>query len=139
VSASVRYTSGSWILIISDTTGGWSFSITIEEPATAPLQTSAEWIDESPTVCADTCTANYQRHVHQRYGELQWHNRRNRGYLDARLRIVHRFGHLHHPGPAEHNRQHVHGRYLSVVQPFLISPSRVSQKRLPERSNPAQL
>ena len=56
VSASVRYTSGSWILIISDTTGGWSFSITIEEPATAPLQTSAEWIDESPTVCADTCT-----------------------------------------------------------------------------------
>ena len=56
VSASVSYTLGSWILSISDTTAGWFFSIPINEPASAPLQASAEWIVESPEVCASTCS-----------------------------------------------------------------------------------
>ena len=56
VSASVIYTLGSWIFSISDPTAGWFFSIPINEPSSAPLQASAEWIVESPEVCSPTCT-----------------------------------------------------------------------------------
>ena len=55
VSASVSYTLGSWRLSISDPTAGWFFSIPINEPSSAPLQASAEWIVESPEVCSPTC------------------------------------------------------------------------------------
>jgi hypothetical protein len=44
-------------LSIADTTKGWSYAKTVANYAPAPAQSSAEWILERPTVCANyTCS-----------------------------------------------------------------------------------
>ncbi len=54
---SISLSGSTWTLSIADTTKGWSYAKTVANYAPAPAQSSAEWILERPTVCANyTCS-----------------------------------------------------------------------------------
>jgi hypothetical protein len=50
VHAAVAAVAGSWTLVLTDVTQGWTAPFTIDNPVPTPLQTSAEFIIEDPTL-----------------------------------------------------------------------------------------
>jgi uncharacterized repeat protein (TIGR02543 family) len=54
ISASVNVSGGVWTLHLADATEGWTFSTNVT--TSAPQQTSAEVIVETPGICTPTCT-----------------------------------------------------------------------------------